>query len=420
MTMNNHHVGADADEPEGFDWAAREVEMAEQRWAEGRPTPADIAAAQGLDPDADAELWPQVLDAKGRPTGEIARPNPEAMRAALYRASSTDPAEVDYLAEAVSPAEARAIIAQAARQRETERVLEADLAELRARLAAGGARRQAEHEADMAEARRKRENRAEAALERRDRALDPTSRVVRLAFAQRWLPVITTLPAVAAVAIGAVNVGSELARINPETTWVGYGVELMLTVPLLMILLAQVLGAVPHDRTNPYKALEWTLGIAAVALNVGVHLVPADSGAAASVVGAAVWMIVPAGLGIAAYLVPRLSRDILAAFTDTAADSHSAVAAVSAASRSGFATTSSASSRSVPEGVPEGVPALGADGDRDLAAEFADALRTGRTDATGRPMNPRSAKSIRTALRIRHEAAAALRDQYKTAMSDTE
>src|SRR5690606_23510747 len=156
----------------------------------------------------------------------------------------------------VSEPEAREIINQAASQRATWRKLDGQVAELRAKLAAESARRQAEHEARLAEARRRRENRATAALERRDRALDPTSRIVRLAAAERFVPWIAVLPAALAAVLGAVNVGVCLDALSPGTQVINWLVEPLLTIPVIAILVAQILGAIGEGHANPYRGLE--------------------------------------------------------------------------------------------------------------------------------------------------------------------
>ena len=426
MTTNNH-VGAntDPDEPNGIDWEGLAAEVREQA---GLPIPSEVAPGADaldcqcgsdiclactltsggrldVDPEADAELWPPVLDAKGRPTGELARPNPAAMRAALDRVAAVDPAEVDLLANAVSEAEARAIIAQAARQREHERKLAAEVAERRVQLAAEGARRQAEHEARLAEDRRRRENRAEAALERRSRALDPTGRVVRLAAAERFVPWIAVVPAVLAAVLGAVNVGVMLDHLSPSTHVINWMVEPLLTLPVLAILAAQILGAVGSGASDPYRRLEWALIAVAVGLNVGLHV--AVDGLTPT---AAVWAIVPAGLAISVHLVPQLIRNVREALAD-AGQSAETTGPVPAGSTS-----------TVPR--PMQVDAV-VDPDRRTDAEVAEAfqvaVQNGQTDPrTGRPIDPSSAESIRRTIRVSAARARALRDQYQAALKATD
>lgn len=413
--MTNENI-AEFDGGDPFDWAAREAEMAEARWTEGRPTAADIAAAQGLDPDADANLWPAVLDAKGKPTGELARPNPAAMHAALNRTAAINPAEVELLAESPSEAEARAIIAAAARQREHERRLDADLDVKRADLAAESAHRQAEHEARLAEARRRRAARAEAALERRDRALDPTGRVVRLATAERVVPWIAAAPGLLAVVAGAVNVGLLLAHVSPATAVVGWTVEPALTVVALALLTAQVLGVATVDEQgrSRYRWIERAVIATAVVLNCGLHVVV--DGLTPT---AAVWAIVPAGLALSMWLTPRLLADIRGALTEAGDSATGAPAGLSEAFRVAAIDPQGAGSRPVPERFPNGsAPGPEANEtarrtDAEVVAEFADGVRSGRID-------PSSAESIRRALRIRKERAVALRREWAAAMNDTE
>lgn len=427
MTMNNH-IGANTPdpEPEGIDWDRLGSEIREQA---GWPIPAEVAPGAAaldcgcgsdvclactlgtggridIDPEADADLWPEVVDAKGKATGELARPNPEAMRAALNRVAAVDPAEVEFLANAVSEAEARAIIAQAARQREHERKLAAEVTERRVELAADGARRQAEHDARLAEARRRRENRAEAALERRSRALDPTGRVVRLATAERFVPWIAVIPAILAAVLGAVNVGVQLDVLSPSTHVINWLVEPLLTLPVIAILAAQILGAVGSGKSDPYRRLEWTLIAVAVGLNVGLHV--AVDGLTPT---AAVWAIVPAGLAISVHLVPRLIRNVREALAD-AGQSTAPTETFRVAVNAGPVQAESARTTPGPSQVNAPVdPEYRTESD--VLSELAQAVQTGRIDpGTGRPIDPSSAESIRRTIHVGKDRARALRDQF--------
>ena len=362
-----------------------------------------------VDPNADAHLWPVTVDDRGRPTTETAKPNPEAMRIARRRAEATSEADVDVLAEAISEPEAREIIHRAADQRGFERELDAKVAHRRAELASDGARQQAEHEARLAEVRRRRENRRVAALDRRDRALDPTSRIVRLAAAERWVPWIAVTPAVLAAVLGAVNVGVSLDHLSPGTQLINWMVEPLVTLPLIAILVAQILGAIGEGADNPYRRLERVLVFVAVLLNVGLHvyidgLVPS----------ALVWAIVPAGLAISANLVPRLIRSLREALAKASVEPH---------------TTGSKGHRTAPVAVVAGAestwtaPGLSqvsaestlteSRSDAELFTELAEAVRDGRVDPqTGRAINPNSAESIRRTLNVGKERARALREAY--------
>ncbi|WP_100448831.1 hypothetical protein [Glycomyces xiaoerkulensis] len=403
MTVNNS-IGANAEpeEPDGIEWDRLETEVREQS---GWLTRVDRDAGP-VDPDADAYLWPSVTDPKGKPTGELARPNPEAARVALERAAAVSSVDVDVLADAISESEAREIIAQASQQRSTERELDGQVAELRAELASKGAKRQAEHEAHLAETRRRRENRAAAALERRTRALDPTSRIVRLAAAERWVPWIAVLPAALAAVLGAVNVGVSLDVLSPGTQVINWLVEPLLTLPIVAILIAQILGAVGAGKANPYRGLEWSLVTVALVLNVGLHL--AVDGLAPA---AFVWAIVPAGLAISAHLVPRLIRqvrDALAAESgpSTAPAGGYGVTAQAGPDRSGSTWTAPGPSQVGAGEAPE------SRSEDEVLSELAEAVRDGRTDpGTGRPIDPSSAESIRRTVRVSKGRARALRDR---------
>ena len=425
MTTDNTLIGPD--EP-GRDWAAIEaavlaaagVEPAPSvpavsapvvREAPSAPDPdpaADVEPGADVDPDADSYLWPSVVDAKGRNTGELARPNPEAARAAMRRAAAVSAADIGVLADAISEPEARDIIAQAAGQRSVARDLSAGVAKLRVQLAAEGARRQAEHEARMAEARRRRENRAAAALERRDRALDPTSRIVRLAAAERLVPWIAVLPAVLAAVLGAVNVGVSLDVLSPGTQLINWLVEPLLTLPIVAILIAQILGAVGEGDANPYRRLEWALVTVALALNVGLHV--AVDGIAPA---AFVWAIVPAGLAISANLVPRLIGHTRQALAEASVEPNREP-------HSGFRVASQAAPVQVDSawtapGPSQVSASNGAESrsDADVLAALAAAVRDRRIDpGTGRPINVASAESIRRTLRVSRDRARVLRDQF--------
>ncbi|ONK09231.1 hypothetical protein [Streptomyces sp. MP131-18] len=440
MTTTTENTVNGPDEPgDGVDWALLDQQVFGDAVAvDEQPAPApaapavhpapapaapvvvaeDVAGEDEVDPDADAHLWPVVLDDKDRPTTELARPNPQAMRAALKRASAVSAADVEVLAEAVSEPETREIINQAVAQRGHVRELGGKVARLRADLAAAGARKQAEHEARLADARRRRENRATAALERRDRALDPTSRIVRLAAAERWVPWIAVLPAALAAVLGAFNVKVCLDILSPGTAAINWMVEPLLTLPIIAILAAQILGAIGEGEANPYRGLEWTLVGVALVLNVGLHAVAAETFDAAAVASSLVWAIVPAGLAISAHLVPKLIRTVrqalASASVEPAADRPAAPAsALRTGTQTGPVHLDSAWTEPGPSQVSEG-EGLDSRTEAEIAAEFAEAVREGRIDPqTGRAMDPESAESIRRTLRVGRARARALRDQAR-------
>jgi hypothetical protein len=449
MTSENTLIGPD--EP-GTDWAALEEAVLAADGVEPFPAaaPAPIAAApapvpaapavdehnddedDGVDEDepawsevdqnADEWLWPTVLDDKGKPTAETARPNPDAMRAALHRAAKTSAADVDVLADAISEPEAREIIHTAADQRAFERELDALLAKRRAELASEGARRQAEHNARLAESRRRRENRAVAALERRDRALDPTSKIVRLAAAERWVPWIAVAPAILAAVLGAVNVGVNLDILSPHTQLINWMVEPLVTIPLIAILVAQILGAIGEGKDNPYRRLEHGLVFVAVLLNVGLH-VYIDGWTPSALV----WAIVPAGLAISANLVPRLIRSLRESLAAASVESNheSNRGSNRAPFRVAPATGPQAESAwtepgpsQVSDGEDHGSTPERSRSETDLLVALADAVREGREDpGTGRAIDPSKGESIRRTLRVSKPRSRALRDAYAKAVA---
>jgi hypothetical protein len=383
----------------------RELEPATEAEGDTEPVAAQVEVADEDDPDADTHLWPALVDEKGRATGELARPNPEAMRVAMKRAAATSADDVAVLAEAISEPEARDIIDLAVELRGVERELGGKVTRRRLELASESARKQAEHDAHLADVRRRRENRTAAALERRARALDPTSRIVRLAAAERIVPWIAVLPAALAAVLGAVNVGVQLDALSPGTHVINWLVEPLITLPIVAILIAQILGAVGAGDKNPYRNLEWALVLVAVGLNVGLHALVDGRFTAA----AAVWIIVPGGFAISAHLVPKLIGAVREALADASVET-------TAVPTRAFATTAnrSESTWTVPEPPQvsaESTPELRTEDE--ILAEFADAVQNGRIDpGTGKEMDPTSAESIRRTLSVGKARGRALRDEF--------
>lgn len=266
----------------------------------------------------DGELWPTVRDRKGNPV-RSSRPDPDAVAAAVARSRAMQCHDVDELAQAPSHDEIAEVIAQGARHRAGRR----GLADERHHQEIAQERAQITHEAQVADDARKHDNHVRAAQQRRERATDPTSVLVRLAWAAKWLPGLSLVPAVFALIAGAFNVAGELNRINPQTAGINWAVELLFTWPVVVILLAQMLGALPKPdfshgiaglRSNRYVGMEIGLTGMAILLNVGLHWLPENHPA-----GSAVWLVVPAGLGFSAYLVPRLVTDIRQALREWSA-----------------------------------------------------------------------------------------------------
>ncbi|MCI2423964.1 hypothetical protein MOQ72_41855 [Saccharopolyspora sp. K220] len=292
-----------------------ERDMQSYRWTSENTLETDphgippIETATEVEVD-DVELWPVVRDRKGKAVRSY-RPDPAAVEAAVRRSRAMRRYDVGELAEAPSHDEIAEVIAQGARHRGERRAL----ADARHQHELSQERAQIEHDAKVADAERQHDNDVRAAQRRRERATDPTTTLVRLTWAEKWLPGLGLVPAVFAVAAGAVNVFTELGRINPETWLVNWAVEPLFTWPLLVILLAQMLGALPKPdfsrgasaafRTNRYVGMEVGLTLMAIVLNVVLHWLPAGHWT-----GDLVWLVVPAGLAFSAYLVPRLVTDI--------------------------------------------------------------------------------------------------------------
>lgn len=272
---------------------------------------ADLAADAA---EGEVSLW-----------GEGNMPTPTALQSAVSRArQAVALQESDALRLAKSPEDVREDLAQARRHRDAYRAYEDRVYRDRlAELDAGRA-----HQRVLAKHDRKRNEDAAEAGQRLAQLLDPTSALIRLQKARRWAPRVALLPAVFAVVAGAVNVGTQLSRINPATAWVNWAIEPLFTLPILAILIAQIAGAIPSvaeavtGAGTPAQALQAVLGnqyarieaglfLVAVALNVGLHF--AGPGADGSG-GSWVWMVVPAGLVVSMYLVPKLLADLTAKF----------------------------------------------------------------------------------------------------------
>lgn len=258
----------------------------------------------------DAALWPTVRDRKGNAVRSY-RPDPAAVQTAVRRAREMRRYDIGELAEAPSHDEIAEVIAQGARHRAELR----DLEDLRHQHGLDQQRKQIVHDAQVADDQREHDNHVRAAQRRRDRATDPTTTLVRLSWAEKHLPGLGLVPAVFALVAGAFNVFDQLTRIDPGTAAINWAVEPLYTFPLVVILLAQMLGALPKPdfsrgpkaafRTNRYLGMEVGLTLVAVVLNVVPHWLPAGHWS-----GDLVWLVVPSGLAFSAYLVPRLVTDI--------------------------------------------------------------------------------------------------------------
>lgn len=262
-------------------------------------------------------------------------PDPHAVRAALDTAHATvelqdDPA----LHQALTPSELAADRDQVERHRadlrdQADYDHRADLADRNARRRAGKAhaRRQRVHDARQERARQRHEHATQAAQRRRERVLDPTADLVRLHRGLRILPLGALLPAAIATAAGSINVGGELLRItgadSPAATALAYMVEILFTLPLLVIMGTQYVAATrtagaDNERTERFAAAEVLLLGVTVALNVGVHWIPSATGAPADGPGALLWVLVPCGLAVSMWLTPRVLDLLTSRFRQTA------------------------------------------------------------------------------------------------------
>lgn len=153
---------------------------------------------------------------------------------------------------------------------------------------------------------------------------DPALALSRLNLA-RWLaPAVALVPAVFAAVAEAVNVGTTMGKLSPDTGWINWSLGPVITIPLVAIMIAQFLGAVPipgkkgdNGKVNRFVALELVVfGLAAI-VNVGPHLLigKADGGGMHAAVP---WLIVPVGFALSMYLVPALRSHLNAEFVRAA------------------------------------------------------------------------------------------------------
>lgn len=292
--------------------------------------PEDLGDSELSVPAADVvDTVPMAVQSEDRSEldiwGEGNMPTPVALMAAVRRArQAVALQESDELRLAKSAEDVRADLEQARRHRDVyrefeDRVYQDRLAELDAQRA---------HQRVLARHERKRNEDAAEARQRLGQLLDPTSALIRLKRARLWAPMVALLPAVFAVVTGAVNVCTQMNRINPTTAWINWAIEPLFTLPILAILIAQIAGALPsvaeaieeatslrgavkEALSNQYVRIEIGLGLLAAGLNVGLHFTGAE---AAGGIGSAVWLVVPLGLAVSMYLVPKLLADLTAKF----------------------------------------------------------------------------------------------------------
>lgn len=366
----------------------------------------------------DLTVWPHETNRRGEIT-RTGRPEPDAVAQAQRRAEAMRAFDLDLIAETPSHEEIARTTAQRAAHREARRSLE----DYRTRALLEQERRDVDHEVALRERRRRRENAAEDAVDRQQYAQDPTRELVRLAVAERWLPLLGLVPAVMAIIIGAVNVYAELTRINPDTWLVNALVEPLFSLPLVTILLAQVLGALPRPdlseglghavRTNRYVGMEIVLAGVAVALNVVPHWLPPGHWA-----GGLVWLVVPAGLTFSAYLVPRLVTDIRRALAEWSTPTESVPTGgvdeprLSQVSGGESGLTGEVDSTPTEVVIPDPDRETLAEAYRRLERAVAERWVNPRS-RRGAVINPGSAQSIRDTLGVSQERSRELRDEWQ-------
>lgn len=235
---------------------------------------------------------------------------PDAARVAFEQARVMAKLQEEYSADiesALSPEDlakddaARRKIRDARREQATRRELD----EVEAEAA------RARHEQKLREIR---ERQAEEVATMRltvVRETNPAHNLAKLNLA-RWLaPAIALTPAAFAAVAEAVNVGTAMHKLSPATGVINWSLGPLFTVPLIAIMVAQLLGAVPmlgrgeRGKRNRFVTIELALFAVTVVMNVGPHLLAGDP-----IESAIPWLSVPAGFALSMYLVPAL-RDYL-------------------------------------------------------------------------------------------------------------
>lgn len=239
-------------------------------------------------------------------------PDPDALERAVERARRTVALQTTpELAEAKSPADLAADLDSRRRVRDDERVVaeeaaRARVAERRAEIAhrAGMAKLEREHAAAIARARFQAE-----------KVASPWNEVVRVARGSWWVPLAGFVPAVFALVLGAVNIGTQLRRIFPEippaVVWL---VDPMVTLLIIAISGAHYYGASRNNANkNVFLWIEGAAFLLTSAAAVGLHYVPTPAdGSAASApvhdlgVEPLFWLCVPVMLGLSMAAAPLL------------------------------------------------------------------------------------------------------------------
>lgn len=243
---------------------------------------------------------------------------PDAARVAFEQARVMAELQEEYSADiesALSPEDlakddaARRKIRDARRERETARELD----EVKAETA------RARHEQKLREARQRQAEELATMQLAVVRETNPALGLSRLNLARRLSPAIALLPAVFATVAEGVNVGTAMHDISPETAVINWSLGPLFTLPLVAIMVAQFLGAVPMlgrpakgEKVNEFIKIEVVLFLAAVVMNVGPHVLDGD------LKGAIPWLSVPAGFALSMYLLPLLRNRLNAQFVEAA------------------------------------------------------------------------------------------------------
>lgn len=385
-----------------------------------------VTNPKGITPIADvddSDIWPTTEQRergwwfrKGKAIIRRHRPEPAALEAATRRAREVSAYDLSLIAQTPGHEEIQERIEAERKHRDDWAAL--DEREHQDLIDQEDAQRK--HNAGLKEQHRQRENATVAALQRQAEILDPTTQLIRLDKASKYLPWLALVPAALAVAAGAVNVGTKLAEISPSTTLVGWMVEPLFTIPVVVILIAQIAGALPRPdlsngireavKDNRYFGFELFLLAVAVFLNSGTHALTGHF------VAAAVWLTVPAGLGLSAYLVPKIVNDLRQALAEWTNENTNEPTVLQARN-----TRLDVFPATVPSQVNDDAEQAAGELEQDPFRRLLDAVRNSRIDPQrNRPIDPTSGASIARVLKVRREVAIELRDRYKNAPRNTQ
>ncbi|MER7015850.1 hypothetical protein ABT324_30820 [Saccharopolyspora sp. NPDC000359] len=289
----------------------------------GYPAEVDDLPLQGFPMQAGDEITSATPDVTSI-FGTEGTPDPARLEAALSLAREALPVQqAQELREVRSDAELQAEIAQARRHREDRReqadkdhALDIELAELEREQRKARETARLRHEAALAAAQQSHELRGAQADAERARLLDPLHALAAARTAMTWLPRLAMIPAAVAGVVSAVNLGLQGSRIveNPVLgALLGSGVDIVFTLGLLALTLGRLSGAVSADDSVTskrdrmiYLAGELALGLALGLASVVAHHLPSANGSPHTSELGWWFLLLPVAFAFSAIFAPRL------------------------------------------------------------------------------------------------------------------